>query len=103
MNPIEELQLAIQGMHNVVATHKESVPVKEVFQGKTVWDGIVEVFHIKGHPKTDIAYAWFHKPEDPDQPWKTITVLHINPALTPLAAVQAFIVQEFRANADAEA
>jgi hypothetical protein len=95
--PIEELRRAIHALHGVEATHHESVPVKEVFQGKTVWDGIVEVFHLKGHPETDRAYAWLHDSGDPDQPARPITVLHIHPALTP------FIVQEFRANAASQA
>jgi hypothetical protein len=25
--------------------------VKEVFQGKTIWEGIVEVFELHGHPR----------------------------------------------------
>jgi hypothetical protein len=64
-------------------------------------DGIVEVFHLKGHPKTDTVYAWLHDTGDPEQPFRPVTVLHIHPALSPVAAVRAFIVQEFRANANA--
>lgn len=96
MTVIEELADVIHKLHRVKATHVESVPVHETFQGKTVWDGIVEVFHLDGHPKTDIAYAWLHDTGDPDKPFRHVTVLRIHPALTPLAAVQAFIVQEFR-------
>lgn len=103
MTPIEELRDAIHRLHGVEATHRESVPVKETFRGETVWEGIVEVFHLKGHPKTDIAYAWLHDTGDPEKPFLPVTVLHIHPALSPLAAVRAFIVQEFRTNANAEA
>ena len=95
---IPQFKAAIEALHGVKATHAESVPVKEEFQGKTVWDGIVEVFHIEGHPKTDKAYAWWHDTGDPGKPL-LVTVLHIHPALTPVAAVRAFIVQEFRKNA----
>jgi hypothetical protein len=101
MTHIEELKDVIHKLHGVKATHIESVPVREVFHGKTVWDGIVEVFHLEGHPKTDTAYAWLHDTGDPDKPFRHVTVLRIHPALTPLAAVQAFIVQEFKANAEA--
>jgi hypothetical protein len=97
MTHIEILQEAIHKLHGVTATHAESVPVKEEFQGKTVWDGVVEVFHLYGHPKTDKAYAWMH---DTGARFHPVTVLHIHPALTPAAAVRAFIVQEFR-NANA--
>ena len=37
----------IRQLHGVKATHLKSVPVKEAFNGQTVWDGIVEVFHLK--------------------------------------------------------
>jgi hypothetical protein len=87
-------------LHGGTATHAESVPVKEVFQGRTVWDGIVEVFHLEGHPKTDKVYAWVHDTGTNRYP---VTVLHIHPALTPIAAVRAFIVQEFRNASPAEA
>jgi hypothetical protein len=103
MTPIEELRDAIHRLHGVDATHSESVPVKEVFDGRTVWEGIVEVFHLTGHPKTDTVYAWLHDTGDPEKPFRPVTVLRIHPALSPVDAVRAFIVQEFRANDDANA
>ena len=95
MTHIEELRDAIHKLHGGKATHAESVSVKEVWQGQTVWDGIVEVFHLEGHAKTDRVYAWTHDP-GPDKPPQHVAVLHIHPALTPAAAVRTFIVQEFR-------
>jgi hypothetical protein len=103
MTPIEELRDAIHRLHGGEATHRESIPVKETFQGQTVWDGVVEVFNLRGHPKTDTVYAWLHDTGDSKQPFRPVTVLHIHPALSPIAAVRAFIVQDFRANANAEA
>jgi hypothetical protein len=103
MSHIDDLKAIIHKLHGAEATHRESVPVKEVFQGQTVWDGIVEVFDLKGHPKTDTAYAWLHDTGDPDRPYQHVTVLHIHPALSPVAAVRAFIVQEFRNAHRAEA
>jgi hypothetical protein len=52
---IEELQDVIRRLHGVESTHVESMPVKETFQGKTVWEGVVEVFDLIGHPKTTRA------------------------------------------------
>jgi hypothetical protein len=98
---IEELKNAIHELHGAKATHRESVPVKEVFNGETVWDGIVEVFHLEGHPKANTAYAWFHDPGDPTKPKRHVTVLHVPPVVSPLTAVRAFIIQEFRNNAQA--
>lgn len=103
MTLIEELRDAIHRLHGVEATHRASIPVKEVFNGQTVWDGIVEVFDLKGHPNTDTAYAWLHDTGDPEKPFRPVTVLRIHPALSPVDAVRAFIVQEFRANAPSEA
>jgi hypothetical protein len=96
MTHIDELRAVIHKLHGAEATHRESVPVKEVFQGQTVWDGIVEVFDLYGHPKTDKVYAWLHDTGDPDKPKHHVTVLHIPPAISPITAVRAFIVQEFR-------
>lgn len=99
-NHISELLDIIRRLHGAEATHLESVPVKETFQGQTVWDGIVEVFNLKGHPLTDRVYAWMHDTGDPAKP-KRVTVLHVNPVLSPVEAVRAFIIQEFRSNAQA--
>jgi hypothetical protein len=68
--------------------------VKEMFQGRTVWEGIVEVFELHGHPKAVKAYAWSHEADG--QKRKHITVLHVEPITSAAAAVRATIVQEFR-------
>jgi hypothetical protein len=102
MSYISELQDVIQRLHGVEAKYVESVPVKETFQGKTVWDGVVEVFELVGHPKAPRIYAWAHDTDNPKQPRKHVTVLHIAPVTSAVAAVRASIVQEFRANEPAE-
>jgi hypothetical protein len=38
------LREAIRNMHQCESTWLETVPVHEVFRGKTVWQGDVEVF-----------------------------------------------------------
>ena len=96
MTYIEDLKEVIRRLHGVESTHRQSVPVKEVFQGQTVWDGIVEVFDLQGHPKANTAYAWAHDTDDPANPVRHVTVLHIPPAVSPITAVRAAIVQELR-------
>jgi hypothetical protein len=96
LNYISELQDVIRRLHGVEATHIESVPVKETFQGKTVWEGIVEVFELVGHPKASRVYAWSHETDDPKKPRRHVTVLHIAPFTSPEAAVRGAIVQEYR-------
>jgi hypothetical protein len=100
---ITELRDVIHKLHGAHATHRESVPVKEVFKGETVWEGIVEVFDLHGHPGTNRVYAWSHETDDPDNPRRHVTVLHIPPAISPITAVRTFIVQEFRNANPAEA
>src|SRR5271170_1151774 len=97
MTYIEELQDVIRRLHGVESTHIESVPIKETFQGKTVWEGIVEVFELKNHPNAPRLYAWAYETENPKKP-RHVTVLHMGPVTSPLLAVRAAIVQEFRAN-----
>ena len=93
---IDDLKEVIRRLHGVESTHRQSVPVKEVFQGETVWDGIVEVFDLHGHPKANTAYAWTHETDDPAHPVRHVTVLQIPPAVSPITAVRAAIVQELR-------
>lgn len=95
MSYIHDLQDVIRKVHGVGSTHIESVPVKEVFQGRTVWQGIVEVFDLHGHPNAPRVYAWTHDTDDPEHPKRHVTVLHIHPVASPFSAVRAAIVQEF--------
>ena len=67
-NYITELQDVIRRLYGAEATHVESVPEKETFQGQTVWEGIVEVFDLKDHPKAHRVYAWAHDTGDPKRP-----------------------------------
>jgi hypothetical protein len=96
---IEELKEAIHHMHGVESTHVESVPVKETFQGKTVWEGVVEVFDLHGHP-TATRPMRGHMGSTM-QKCRHVAVLHLDPVTSAIAAVRAAIVQEFR-NAEAE-
>lgn len=93
---ISELQDVIRQLHGAEAKHVESVPVKEVFNGQTVWEGIVEVFDLHGHPKAPMVYAWTNETNDPDNPKHHVTVLHLGPVTSAVHAVRAAIVQEFR-------
>lgn len=96
MNYIDELAEVIRKLHGSEATHVETVPVKETFQGQTVWEGDVEVFDLADHPKASRVYAWSHETGDSDDPRQHITVLQIPPATTPLRAVQVAIAGMFR-------
>lgn len=58
MSEIKRLQKAIRDLHGLDAEHVEAVQVHEVFDGKTVWKGEVQVFRVRGHPTATHAYAW---------------------------------------------
>jgi hypothetical protein len=91
---IRELREVIQRLHGVEAIHIESVPVKETYQGKTVWEGVVEVFDLTGHPKAQRAYAWAHDVQRPKE--SSVAVLHVPPITSAAHAVRAALIQEFR-------
>ena len=84
----EELKKAIRATHGVEAAHVMTVPVKEVFQGKTAWEGAVEVFNVTGHPKAKRCYAWGHRD---GKAWEITAVLEIPPVVSPQTAVKAAI------------
>lgn len=96
MTYIEELRATIWRLHGAEAHHIESVPVKETFQGKTVWEGVVEVFELRGHSPASKVYAWAHDTDDPQRPRRHVAVLHSHPITSARDAVRAAIVQEFR-------
>jgi hypothetical protein len=102
-NYIAELRDVIHKLHGGEATHVESVPVTEKFHGKTIWDGVVEVFDLKGHPQTNRVYAWAHETDEPKGQRRHVTVLHLHPAISPQTAVRAAIIQEFRLGTTEEA
>jgi len=64
MNYIEELKGVIGRLHGCEADLVETVPVIETFQGQTVWQGEVEVFNLRGHPKATRCYAWAYEKDD---------------------------------------
>ena len=55
MNYINELREAIRKIHGVETTHVSSVPVKETFQGKTVWEGILAT-KVASHGKYPVEF-----------------------------------------------
>jgi hypothetical protein len=101
MSYIESLKDVIRKLHGVESSHVKSVPVTEIFNGQTVWDGIVEIFKLHGHPEADTAYAWSYATDDQVIPIRHVTVLHLGSVISAETAVRAAILQEFRANAEA--
>ena len=90
---ITKLKDAIRVTHGCESLHIESVPIKEVFEGQTAWEGTVEVFDLIGHPKAIRAYAWTYRDGKQDQ---TIAVLGIPPVDSPHSAIKVTIASRGR-------
>jgi hypothetical protein len=90
---LAHLQKAIRATHGCESKHVETVPVRETFKGKTVWDGEVEVFDLIEHPKASRVYAWSY---DVATGSRTLAVLQLPPVISPVTAVRAAIVGELR-------
>lgn len=92
---IKELQNAILNLHGCKATWIKSIPVKETFKGETVWEGVVQVFDLIDHPTAKKCYAWSYI-VDGSEKKKFIAVLNQHPVDSPVEAVKAFIVSEYK-------
>src|SRR3954447_9369007 len=90
-----DLASVIERMHGGTATLARSVPVKESFQGQTVWEGVVHVFDLAGHPTATRAYAWPFPAEGNEH--RIAAVLNTDRINSPIEAVRAAIVAENRA------
>jgi hypothetical protein len=92
----DQLSQAIEKMHGSAATFAQSVPVRETFEGKPLWEGVVHVFDLTGHPTATRAYAW-SSPIEGSTKRRFFAVLHTEQINSPLEAVRAAIVAESRA------
>lgn len=92
MSPLANLKQAIRNLHGCGSTWVESVAVKETFQGRTVWEGTVQVFGLHGHPTATRCYAWSHETDAGKE--RYVAVLHEGPVDAPAKAVRAAIVRE---------
>ncbi len=83
---------------NCGAVWRSTVPVHEVFNGQTVWQGDVEVFDLFKHPKAKRAYAWSHLDGAKDERERFVAVLEIAPVDSAQKAVQVQIVKDVKGN-----
>jgi hypothetical protein len=93
---LARLQAAISQLHNCGAVWRESVPVHEVFRGKTLWRGDVEVFDLTGHPKAKRAYGWSHPDGADNKTERFVAVLEIPPVDSPQTAVKMAIYSDIK-------
>jgi hypothetical protein len=92
---IAEIKAAFLALHGCDAEYVETVPVVEEFQGETIWQGDVEVFDIRGHPKATRGYGWGYVASD-EGGRRYFTVLELPPVDSPQNAVKAAIRSEIQ-------
>src|SRR5580765_1711983 len=93
---LNRLQVAIERLHQCRANYRRTVPVQEVFKGKTLWKGEVEVFWLTGHPQAKRCYAWSQAEWEPDGEEQFVSILEIPPVIGPATAVKSALAAEER-------
>jgi hypothetical protein len=93
---LDALQRVIEHLHKCAAYWIRSEHVHETFQGKTVWDGDVEVYGLAGHQKATRAYGWAHLDGDKDQETRYVAVIEVPPVQDAKTAVQASIMADLK-------
>jgi len=96
MNEQETLTEVVKRLHGCDAKFIESVEVVETFRGQTVWVGSVSVYDLAGHPQAKRCYAWNNKEGGDDKQTRFVAVLELPPVNSPLTAVRAAIVGQFK-------
>ena len=85
---IRKLIEAIETTHECNAVHVGTQMVAEFFRDSVAWNGIVEIFDLKGHPRAKRCYAWSYAIKNKTQ---YVTVLEIPPVDSAESAVQAAV------------
>ena len=88
---VERLKMVVEQFNNCSAVPGSSKHVKEVFQGQTAWEGDVEVFDRKGHPKARRAYGSSYA-----EPEQFITILKLPPVDSPKGAVKVGVACQIK-------
>ncbi len=86
---IEQIQDTIRREHGCRANHVDSVSLTETGEcGGIVWQGLVEVFDLEGHPEAKRCYAWRLADDAKDGQPRIVTELAIRPVNSPSDAVR---------------
>jgi hypothetical protein len=74
----QELKRAVEQLHGCEANYVSSERVRESWGDTLVWDGVVSVFGIIGHPVATMCYAWASQ-ESETGPQTIYAVLRLPP------------------------
>ena len=93
MSRLEYIHQAVEQAAGCKATHADTEAVVEVFRGQVMWEGVVEIFDLQGHPTAKRAYGW-GTGEGKDASYTA--VLEIPPVTSSNTAVRASIAAAAR-------
>jgi hypothetical protein len=90
---LDAIKMVIRTQHCCQPEHRQTVLVHErTKDGRTVWMGFVEVFHLKGHQEAGTCYAW--RWVDAEGKERIVSVLGNQLIDSPQRAVQAAIFSD---------
>jgi len=92
---INDLTKTVEQICKCKASYLDQVAVIEEYGSNTVSEGIVHVFRITGHPRTDTCHAW-SSPIEGTTTRRYYAVLKIPPLDSPEKAVRASIVHDYK-------
>jgi hypothetical protein len=93
---IDELRHAIESRYGGKAHFVEFWPIKDVRKGKTLWEGTVYAFDLRGHPMATRAFAWPSAVAG-SRKRQLFAVLNLKSVSSPHTAVHAALAAEQRA------
>lgn len=96
---VGQLRKVVEQMHNCSASLAGTEVVSETFKGQPVWDGIVHIFAVTGHPEAARCYAW-SSPIEGSTKRRFFAVLPTPPVTSAVEAVRAAIVAEHRSGGE---
>lgn len=90
-----DLRRTVESIHSCRATLTQTVPVRELVHGQSVWEGVVHVFDLEGHYHANRAFAC-SSPIEGSEKRRFFAVLQLGAIKEPVDAVRAAIVTERR-------
>jgi len=85
----EQFKQVVEKAFQCKARHIASKAIIEGFEGDVVWNGIVEVFDLTGHPEAKRCYAFYFVQDNGETVIKT--VLGVPPIDSEVSAVRTAI------------
>ena len=84
---VNQLRKAVELEHGGKALFVTKLPIREVVDGKTVWEGVVHIFNLEGNAKASRAYAWAIRIQGTEKQF--VVLLHLGNIGSPRDAVRA--------------